>query len=135
MGVILAASLGCAYLWSPTPGGRVHPRIADPGSPTVAGFRRAERLIPKNAVVSAYHQYVAQLGHREEIYKFPNPWKASYWGTFEQEGQRLRQADRVEYLIVPMQLPTEAKAVLDAIRSDFTMVYDQDGVQLLVRRP
>ena len=135
VGVIVAASLGCAYAWSPTPGGRVHPYIADPGSASVASFRRAARLIPKNAVVSAYHQYVPQLGHREEIYMFPNPWKASNWGTFEQEGQRLPQADRVEYIIVPVGLTAESKAVLDGIRSEFTMAYDQDGVQLFLRRP
>jgi len=131
---VVAASLVCAYLWSPTPIGRVHPYIANPDSSTVASFHRAERLLPSGAVVSAYYGYIAQIAHRDEVYMFPNPWKASYWGTFKQEGQRLPQADRVQYLMVPTQLGPESQAVLDNIRSQFDSLYDTDGVQLLKRR-
>lgn len=40
-----------------------------------------------------------------------------------------------QYIIVPVQLTAESKAVLDGIRSEFPMAYDQDGVQLFLRRP
>lgn len=134
VGVVLAASLWSAYLWSPTPMGRVHPPIADRNSPMVASFHRAARLLPTDAVVSAHYRYVAQIAHREGIYSFPNPWKASYWGTFNQEGQRLPQADGVDYILVPSDLDPSSKAVLDSIRPEFETVYDQDGVLLLKRK-
>jgi len=135
VGVVLAASLWSAYLWSPTPFGRVHPSIADPSAQRVVSFHRAERLLPRSAIVSAHYGYIPQISHRAEVYMFPNPWKASYWGTFKQEGQRLPQADRVQYILVPSNLGPEDKAVLDSIRGDFTTLYDQDEVLLLVRRP
>jgi hypothetical protein len=62
---------------------------------------------------------------------FPNPWKAAYWGTFKQEGQRLPQADGVQYLLLPKQLDPEPKAVFDSIRDGFDVLYDQGGVLLL----
>jgi uncharacterized membrane protein len=131
--VVLVASTWCAYLWSPMPFGRSHPSIADPRSTTVASFRRAQRLIPKNAVVSSYYGYIPQIDHRTEIYMFPNPWVASYWGTFKQEGKRLPQADRVQFIILPTNLDPKSTAVLNGLRTQFTTVYDRAGVQLLHR--
>jgi uncharacterized membrane protein len=134
--VVLAASVWCAYLWSPTPFGRVHPVISNPKDAAVASFDRAARLIPRNASVSAFYGYVPQLSHREEIYMFPNPWKASNWGTFKQEGQRLPSADRVQFVIVPVDaLGPEDAAVLDSIRDQFSVLYEEEGVQLLERQP
>ena len=135
VGVVVAAALVCAYLWSPTPVGRTHPWMADPNSPGVAAFHEAEKLLPEDAIVSAYYGYIPQISHREEVYMFPNPWKASYWGRFDQEGERLPQADRVEYVFVPVQLDAEPKAVFDSIRGEFETVYEGDNVQLLKRRP
>jgi uncharacterized membrane protein len=133
--VVLASSLVCAYLWGPTPLGRHEAAIADPGTPLVASFHAAERLLPPDAAVSTFYSWLPQIDHREEVYMFPNPFKASYWGTFTQEGQRLPQADRVQYLLLPKQLDPEPKAVFDSIRAGFDVVYDQGGVVLLHRRP
>jgi uncharacterized membrane protein len=135
VGVVAIASVLCAYLWSPTPNGRMHPYIANPNDAAVASFHQAERLLPKDAVVSAYYGYIPQIAHREQIYMFPNPWKASYWGTFDREGQRLPQADRVQYILLPSHLESDPQAVLNTIRGGFIEIYDRDGVQLLKRRP
>jgi hypothetical protein len=56
-----------------------------------------------------------------------------YWGRFEQEGERLPSADRVQYILVPVNLGADAD-VLDGIRGEFTVAYAEHGVQLLVRR-
>ncbi len=135
VGLVVAASLWCAYLWSPMPIGRVHPYIADPDSSAAVSFRRAERLLPANAIVSAYYGFVPQIAHRDEVYVFPNPWKASYWGTFDQEGQRLPRADRVQYILVRSNLDPEPRAVFDNIAGDFETLYHDPEVQLLKRRP
>ncbi len=134
VGVVVAASLVCGYLWSPTPNGRVHPYIADPTSTAVVSFEKAEALLPSDAVVSAYYGFVPQISHRDEVYVFPNPWKASYWGRFDKEGQRLPQADRVEYIFVRSNLDPDPKAVFDSISDEFETVYRDDEVQLLKRR-
>ena len=134
VGLVLAASLVTAYMWGPTPLGRHEAFIADPGSTTVASFHQAARLLPPDAVVSTYYGWLPQIDHREEVYMFPTPFKAAYWGTFKQEGQRLPQADRVEYLLLPSSLDPEPKAVFDTIRGDFDVVYDQAGVMLLRRK-
>ena len=75
--------------------------IASPGANSVPHLEKMHDLIPDDAVLSAFYGYVPHFDHREEIYMFPNPFKGSYWGTFKQEGQRLPQADRVEYILVP----------------------------------
>jgi len=134
VGIVLAASVFGAHLWGATPLGRDEPFVAARGSETVASFRRAQQLLPDGAIVSAYYGWVPQISHRPEIYMFPNPFKASYWGAFKQEGQRLPQADRVQYLLLPTQLDREPKEVLDGIRAQFETVYEEDGV-LLMRRP
>ena len=133
--VVLGASLVTAYMWGPTPLGRHEAFIADPGSSTVAHFHEAAKLLPADAVVSTYYGWLPQIDHREEVYMFPTPFKAAYWGTFKQEGQRLPQADRVEYLLLPSTLDPEPKAVFDGIRSGFDVLYDQGGVMLLRRKP
>ncbi|HEX6595326.1 MAG TPA: hypothetical protein VF045_00215, partial [Acidimicrobiales bacterium] len=71
----------------------------------------------------------------ERIYMFPNPWKASYWGTFKQEGKPLPFADDVDWVLLPVSLDPEPRAVYDSIRSQFETVHENDGVRLLRRLP
>ena len=133
-GLVVVASVIAAYLWGPTPLGRHEASISDPDTATVRSVRAAVELLPGDAVVSAYYGWIPQIDHRDEVYMFPNPWKASYWGTFRQEGKRLPQADRVQYLFVPSRLDPEPRAVFDAIRGDFDLVYERDGVALFKRK-
>jgi len=132
--VVVGASLVGAYLWGPTPLGRHEAYIANPGGAMVTSFHQAARMLPADAVVSTSYAWLPQIDHREQVYMFPNPWKASYWGTFKQEGQRLPQSDQVQYLLLPSQLDPEPKAVFDAIKEGFDVLYDQEGVVLLRRK-
>ena len=134
IGLIVATSLACAYLWGPTPLGRHEAVIASPSGPSVPHLKRAIAMIPDDAVVSSFYGYVPHVDHRKEIYMFPNPFKASYWGTFKQEGQRLPQADRVEYILVPTALDPEPAAVLAQIRADFEVVYEAGNVTLMKQK-
>jgi uncharacterized membrane protein len=133
-GVVVGCSLVAAYLWGPTPLGRHEFVPSDPDTPHVQSFREAAPLVPDDAVLSVFYGWAPQVDHREEVYMFPNPWKASYWGTFKQEGQRLPQADSVQYVMVPSALEGEPKAVLDSIRGEFEVIYDRQGVLVLKRR-
>ena len=131
---VLGAAVVTAHLWGPTPLGRHEATFADPDAPIVRHFRDAARQVPDDAVVSVHYAWLPQIDHREEVYMFPNPWKANYWGTFKQEGQRLPLADRVQYILVPTQLDAELTKVLDPIRAEFDVAYDAGGVTLLRRK-
>ncbi len=132
--LVLGAAVVTAHLWGPTPIGRDEFSPANPHSAQAASVREAIRMVPGQDSISAMYNWVPQVDHRKEVYVFPTPWKAAYWGTFTQEGQRLPIADRVEWVLLPTQLDPEPKAVLDTIRSDFESVYEKDGVMLLHRR-
>jgi len=85
-------------------------------------------------VLSAFYGYVPHFDHRVEIYMFPNPFAASYWGTFKNEGQRLPQADRVEYILLPTALDPQPQAVLAQIRGDYDTIMEEGNVTLLRKK-
>ena len=134
VGSVAFASLLGAYLWGPMPWAR-HPMIiASPSNPSVAAIDRALTHVPSGAVISAYYSYVPHLDHRRQVYEFPVPWHAQYWGTFKQEGQRLPQADDVDYVIVPPTIPDDmSQGVLDSLRPEFRPIYTSPYVVVLQR--
>jgi uncharacterized membrane protein len=134
VGIALGAAVLTAYLWGPSPLWREPPPIGDPNYPTWAFVRRALDQVPGDAVVSAHHAYVSHMTHRKEIYQFPTPFKAIFWNTRELDGQRLPQADRVEYILVPTALDPEPREVFDRIRADYETVYEEGGVTLVRRK-
>ncbi len=134
VGLVAASTLVTAFWWGNTPVGRKEAAIASPSGQSVPHLKRAFALIPNDAVVSAHYSYVPHIDHREEIYMFPNPFAASYWGTFKQEGQRLPQADRVEYIVLPTVLDANPQAVFDRIRPEFDVVYEAGNVTLLRKK-
>lgn len=134
VGLVSASTLVCAYLWGPTPLGRNEAVIASPSGNSVPHLNTAIGMIPDDAVVSAFYSYVPHVDHRKEIYMFPTPFRAAYWGTFQQEGQRLPEADRVEYILLPTALDAELKAVFDRVRVDFDVLYEAGNVTLVKKR-
>ncbi len=137
VGLVLGASVLCAHLWGPTPLSGKRVPIADPASPTTHYIQEAIRLIPDDAAVSAGYNIVPHVDHWPRIYMFPNPFKATFWGTFDREGERLPEADSVEYVVVPAFLTfpdTETSKVLNDISAEFERIYDEGGVIVLRRR-
>lgn len=133
-GVVLVAAAVCAWHWGPLPHSQTPAWLSVPNWPTHANVWEAIELIPRDASVSASYQFVPHVDHRKEIYLWPNPWEAQYWGTFTREGERLPQADGVEYLLLHIdELPPEHRALLRSIRGDFETVYEKPNVLLLRR--
>ena len=132
--VVLGASLTCAHLWGPTPFSRDGVPIASSDYPTIPYIREAMELIPEDAAVSAVYNYVPHIDQRERIYMFPNPFSALYWGVRDREGERLPEADTVDYVFVPAYLDNQPARVLASIRGEFETVYNEGGVLLLRRR-
>jgi uncharacterized membrane protein len=134
-GVVLVAAGVCAWKWGPLPHSQKPAWLSVPNWPTHANVWAAIDLIPRDASVSASYQFVPHVDHRPEIYLWPNPWEAQYWGTFTQEGERLPRADGVEYLLLHIdELPPDHRELLRSIRGDFETVYEKENVLLLRRR-
>ncbi len=131
--VALAAAIGGTALWGPPVADRYYGGYSDAPSPEAV--QAALDAVPPDAVVSAYSRYTTHLDRREAIYALPNPFRASYWGLGDLEGQRLPEADTVEYVVVPAHaLNGEIdEAVVEELRRDFEVVHDSGGV-LVFRR-
>jgi len=123
MSLVFVSSLVTAYLWAPLPGGRSQITQWHTDHPSVAAADELFALIPDTAAISAYHPLTAQLGRRVEIYAFPNPFVRSLYGPdVFASGDRLPQADTVEYVMLPTTLIGEPADVWEAARSQFAEV-------------
>jgi uncharacterized membrane protein len=97
-------------------------------------IREAMAMIPDDAAVTAPYNLVPHLSHRDEIYTFPNPWRAQNWGI--PGANTLPSPDRVEYLIMWTSLLNNAdRALYDQIKAsgEFEVVYNNADIELLHR--
>lgn len=130
-----AGALAGAYLWGPL--GRDPASVADPGAPRAQAAREAIALIPPDAAVSASYAYVPHLTHREQIYEFPNPWRATNWGDWSQEGTRLPSASDVDYLLISTSTaedPDHGPLLRWLEQAGFERRYQSESVMVLVRQ-
>jgi uncharacterized membrane protein len=132
VGALHAANQWGPHSWSDHPG-----FIADPDSREASAARRALGLIPPGAVVSSRFNYSAHLTHRLEVYDFPNPWVANYWGDDSLKGQRLPAADRVEYVIEsPGGVSGPSQGAFARLPSEgFKPIFNEAGIVVLRREP
>jgi len=130
--LVLGAAVAGSLVWGTPAVGAPHGGAGE--APTGSAMEEAIEVIPADASVSAYYRYVTHLAHREEIYGFPNPFRASYWGIHDREGKRLPQADTVEYVILPrLAEPEIAPTVAEELAANFTVIHDSGGVLVLQR--
>ncbi len=106
----LACSIAACYAWGLAPFSRhTYPHLS-PSSVQVHAIDAVLSHLPANAVVSAYYPYVAHIDHRLRVYMWPNPFRAQYWDTFRQEGQRLPFANQIDWLVLPTDLSAADQA-------------------------
>jgi uncharacterized membrane protein len=127
-----------AYLWGPTPGISRKPAVlaSAKGFPGRFALRAAVDTIPKDAVVAVHYAYVPAFGHRSEVYQFPTPFRAIYWGTLKTEGTRLfDRANRVQYIVFPASAINEPEPKKDfaSIETEFNLMSEVDGVRVYRR--
>jgi hypothetical protein len=113
----------------------IHHNIAhwSPSYPPVAAINDVAHKLPPNASVAAYYSFVPHIDHRKEVYVWPTPFHAALWGTYKQEGQRLPQADTVQYVMVPPDL-TDHPEVLAQIKDQFEIVAQSSNAVLYKRK-
>jgi len=136
VGMLLVTTLGSAAVFGPIQ------RVTDPGylpdmnSPRHAALREAIDLLPQRAVVSAHYSIVPHIAHREEVYCWPNPFRAENWADGTHEGERLPMSEDVEYLLLieATKMGEEQLSIYHELRSHFRVIFAEAGVELLERR-
>lgn len=104
--VVLAAAFVGNVLWSPSPiSAKYDTGVWAAASPRHDAMRRALRLVPDDAGVSASYHLVPHLTQRERIYEWPNPWDQVYWGV---KGENPHPPSGVDYLVVDPRLVGDA---------------------------
>jgi uncharacterized membrane protein len=132
---VAVCSLSACFLWGAFPLISIN-KVSHwkPQDPWVQDINAVLAAVPPNAVVSAHYEFVSHLDHRDRAYQWPTPFRAQYWGVWNQEGQRLPFAGDVQYVVLPVQLSAEDQPVFDQIRSNFAVVKQRGYAMLLQRR-
>jgi hypothetical protein len=120
----LGAAIASSAVWGVAP--FTVPSV-DPGSPQVVATNALLRRVPAHAVVSASWPVVAHLTHRVRVYQWPTPFRATVWGLYDREGQRLPSAPTVQYLVIPTVRHGTDAAVFATIGSRFAPVGSAGG--------
>jgi uncharacterized membrane protein len=110
--------------------------VAIPAGPTDELRRQALALVTDGAPVSAQYNLVPHLGHRVEVYEFPNPFRAVNWGL---DGDQHPQAalDRLRFVVVQRDLLAEQdRELLERLQTGqgWRTLLDRDEVVVLERR-
>lgn len=134
---LVVASLGGQYYWGPSPWSRVPAPLVREPSPSINEFRTATFLIPPDAHLATFYRFVPHLSHREQIYEFPNPWRATYWFDSRHDGQRLPEADQVEFVLLsPGQEDPVDLSLIPLLRDEgFITIYESSSLLLMKRLP
>lgn len=134
--LVLGSSLLSAFVWSPLPGARTEVQVWRPDHPAVPAAHDLFASIPDDAKISVYHQLAGQLARRQYIYSFPNPFVRSLYGPdVFAKGDRLPEADTIEYVMLPRELLGEPGAIWEAERDDFVVLAENDFWVLYQRSP
>ncbi|MEY3805729.1 MAG: hypothetical protein RIR69_541 [Actinomycetota bacterium] len=104
-------------------------------APIAVSAREIITSIPDDAVISVFDPLVTFLAHRKEVYFFPNPFRALYYGVDGSlEGTRLPAADRVEYVVLPRNLNDELRWDWSLVSSDFVEIDSNEFWQVFRRK-
>jgi uncharacterized membrane protein len=109
--------------------------VTIPAGPTDQVRREALALVADGAPVSAQYNLVPHLGHRVEVYEFPNPFRAVNWGL---DGDEHPPAalDRLRFVVVQRDLLGEQdRQLLDRLQTDpaWRTLLDRQEVVVLER--
>jgi uncharacterized membrane protein len=131
---VLLMSVWSALLWGPLPFARTQPAYWAPDHPAAVAAREIMAYLPADASVSAHYGIAPHLAHREQIYMFPTPFRAYFYGPGSTlEGQRLPAADTVEYVLLPAKREPDIDKAWLAVPDDFTLIQANEWWELYRR--
>jgi uncharacterized membrane protein len=128
--LVLVAGL-TSWRYGPAPWAR--DPVAIPAGPTDQARRAALDLVDEGAPVSAQFNLVPHLGHRVEVYEFPNPFRAVNWGVAG-DVHPPATPERLRFVVVQRDLLGEQdQELLAQLQSDpaWRTAMDRDGVVVL----
>ena len=106
--------------------------------PVQEARRQALALVEAGAPVSAQYNLVPHLGHRVEVYEFPNPFRAVNWGLAGDEHPQAA-LEGLQFVVVQRDLlGEEDRKLLDQLRTNpalgWRTVMERQGVIVLERQ-
>jgi uncharacterized membrane protein len=107
--------------------------VAIPAGPTDQARRAALDLVDEGVPVSAQFNLVPHLGHRVELYEWPNPFRAVNWGVGGDE-HAPATLERLRFVVVQRDLLSEQdQELIDQLQGDpaWRTAMDRDGVVVL----
>jgi uncharacterized membrane protein len=122
--------------WRYGPAPWAHDPVAVAAGPADQARRQALALVPEGAPVSAQYNLVPHLGHRVEVYEFPNPFRAVNWGLAGDEHPP-EALERLRFVVVQRDLlGDQDRQLLDRLQagSAWRTVMDRQDVVVLERR-
>lgn len=119
----LLASLSTSVAWGQHPLSLNPRQLLSARTPVAVAGREIIKRIPADAVISVYDPLTTHLAHRREVYFFPNPFRAVYYGVDDSlSGTRLPAADRVDFVVLPRYLGPDQEAYWAPLRPGFVEV-------------
>ena len=134
--LVLLVVVACFTSWRYGPAPWARDPVAIPAGPTDQARRQAMALVPEGAPVSAQYNLVPHLGHRVEVYEFPNPFRAVNWGLAGDEHPP-EALERLRFVVVQRDLlGDQDRQLLDRLQagSAWRTVMDRQDVVVLERR-
>ena len=86
-------------------------------------------MVPDDVSVTATYSLLPHLAHREQIYDWPNPFEAAYWGN--DDDVRLPDPSTIDYLVVDRNsVGADRQAMFDDLvdGDPYAIVFDRDDV-------
>ena len=135
MSAVVVCTIATSVLWGQHSLAVTPRKVLSADAPVAVAAREIVKEIPDDAVVSAFDPLVTFLAHRKEIYFFPNPFRAVYYGVgTELEGKPLPAAARVEYVVLPRLLNESLRWDWAEVSGDFVEVASNQYWQVFRRK-
>jgi hypothetical protein len=131
---LLAWAIWTNVAWSPSPVGAGYSAAWVTKNPRVPALEMAVARVPDDASVTATYTLLPHLAHRKQIYDWPNPFEASYWGNDDR--YRLPRPSTIDYLVIDREQIGPDRQTLFADLTDgdpFKIVFDRDDVVVAKR--
>ena len=134
--LVLVSSLVSAVMWTALPLGRHQYAHWPADFPVAVQAREIMEDVPDGASITVFHSLAPHLAHRKEVYQFPNPFRVVLYGTdISLEGTRNPAADRVEYVVLPLNLNADEARDLATVAEEFDLWKKNESWGIWKRRP
>lgn len=136
VGIVCACTLWTSVLWSPFSFAQRPIPAAMVDDPRNIAAREMMSRVPPDAVVSVFHVLAPHMSNRREVYFFPNPFRAFYYGSDPTLNDTRRpEADSIQFVILPVQRETVVEEDWSRVVNEFRLVVANAYWQLYERVP